>query len=327
MAQAGNAGEIGEVGKRIGEIERALKAGILGQEGLIRGLLVGLLAGGHVLIEGVPGVGKTRAVNLLARICGLSFKRLQFTPDLLPSDILGTRIYNQHSATFETVRGPIFASFILADEINRAPAKVQSALLETMQEHQVTIGRESLAVPAPFHVFATQNPIEQEGTYPLPEAQLDRFLLKLLVEYPDPSEEEAIVRLVMDEEGAAPAATLLSGEEILALQRRTREVFLEDRLIRYATQLVQTTRRPGRDALELGPFIELGASPRASIALAQSARAHALLEGRNAVLPDDIKLVAPAVLRHRILLTYYADAEGITTDRIVHEVLGTVPVP
>jgi MoxR-like ATPase len=313
--------------RAIGEVEAELKKGILGQDSLIRGLLVGLLAGGHVLIEGVPGVGKTRAVNLLARICGLSFRRLQFTPDLLPSDILGTRIFNQHSATFETVRGPIFASFILADEINRAPAKVQSALLETMQERQVTIGQESLEVPAPFHVFATQNPIEQEGTYPLPEAQLDRFLLKLLVEYPDPDEEASIVRLVMDEQGSPEQRTLLTGEEVLALQKATREIFLEDRLIHYATALVQSTRKPGSEKLELGPFIELGASPRASIALAQCARAHALLDGRKEALPDDIKLVAPAVLRHRILLTYYADAEGITTDRVIREVLAAVPVP
>ncbi len=308
-------------------IEAEIRRGIVGQEELIRGLLVGLLADGHVLIEGVPGLGKTRAVNLLARACHMRFRRLQFTPDLLPADIIGTRIYNQHSATFETVRGPVFANFVLADEINRAPAKVQSALLETMQERQVTIGQESHAVPAPFLVFATQNPIEQEGTYPLPEAQLDRFLLKLVVSYPERESEPQIVRMVIDETELPEVEGQLTRHEVLALQEETRSVFIEDRLIRYATDLVHATRAPQDAGLELGRYIEFGASPRASIALALAGRATALIEGRDAVTPDDIKAVAHDVLRHRILTTYYADAEGVKPDQIIDEILATVKVP
>jgi MoxR-like ATPase len=309
------------------QVESEIGRGIVGQQGLVRGLLLGLLADGHVLIEGVPGLGKTRAVNLLARVCRLWFKRIQFTPDLLPSDILGTRIYNQGSGTFETVRGPVFTNFLLADEINRAPAKVQSALLETMQERQVTIGQESLEVPAPFLVFATQNPIEQEGTYPLPEAQLDRFLLKLVVSYPEREEEHAIVKMVIDETRLPEVEGVLTREQILELQAATRSVFIEDRLVRYATDLVHASRRPEELQLELAPYVELGASPRASIALAQTARANALIDGRDAVTPDDVKAVAPDVLRHRVLTTYYADAEGVTSDRIVAEILATVKVP
>ncbi|MCG8461467.1 MAG: AAA family ATPase [Holophagales bacterium] len=306
---------------------REMQRGILGQDGLVRGLLLGVLADGHLLIEGVPGLGKTRAVMLLARICQLDSKRLQFTPDLLPADILGTRIYNQHSATFETVRGPVFTHFVLADEINRAPAKVQSALLETMQERQVTIGQESLALPRPFLVFATQNPIEQEGTYPLPEAQLDRFLLKLRVGYPEPEQEQEIVRLVLGERELPEPELEIPREAILALQKATRQVFVEDRLVRYATELVLATRQPREADLELARFVELGASPRGSIALAQAARAHALLDGRSAVIPDDIKAVAPMALRHRVLTTYFADAEGVDSEQIVDELLRRVNVP
>ncbi|MFQ5528529.1 MAG: AAA family ATPase, partial [Thermoanaerobaculia bacterium] len=293
------------------QVENELHKGIVGQDDLIRGLLIGLLADGHVLIEGVPGLGKTRAVSLLSRICDLHFKRIQFTPDLLPADVVGTRIYNQQSGTFETVRGPIFANFVLADEINRAPAKVQSALLETMQEKQVTIGKETHKVQLPFHVFATQNPIEQEGTYPLPEAQLDRFLLKLVVTYPDQGEEQEIVRMVIGETELPAVSSLLDHEAILAMQKDVRGIFIEDRLIKYATDLVQATRRPADFDLALGHYIEYGASPRASIALAQASRATALLEGREAVVPDDVKAVAHGVLRHRILPTYFATAEKV----------------
>jgi MoxR-like ATPase len=316
-----------ECARQVGAVREQLRRGIVGQEDFLDGLLVALLAGGHALIEGVPGLGKTRAVNLLARICRVAFKRLQFTPDLLPADVLGTRIYNQQSGTFETVQGPIFANFVLADEINRAPAKVQSALLETMQEHQVTIGHQSLPVPAPFHVFATQNPIEQEGTYPLPEAQVDRFLVKLVVTYPDTEDEDDIVRMVIDETELPAVEAVLDHTQILALQDAVRGVFLEDRLVRYATRLVQASRKPEDLELELAPYIELGASPRASIALAQCARARALLDGRDAVLPDDLKAVAAPVLRHRILPTYYADAEGVTPERMIEEILGAVPTP
>ncbi len=308
-------------------VREQLARGIVGQDDFLHGLLVAVVAGGHVLIEGVPGLAKTRAVNLLARSCRVRFRRLQFTPDLLPADVVGTRIFNQEARAFETVRGPVFANFVLADEINRAPAKVQSALLEIMQERQVTIGPESLEVPAPFQVFATQNPIEQEGTYPLPEAQLDRFLLKLVVTYPARDEEEAIVRMVIEESELPAMERVLSGEQLLAVQRAARTVFIEDRLVAYATELVRATRQPRELGLELAEFIEFGASPRASISLAQAARAAALIDGRDEVLPDDIQALAPAVLRHRIVRTYYAEAENVGTGRIVDEILGAVKVP
>jgi MoxR-like ATPase len=308
-------------------VRRQLARGIVGQDEFLRGLLIAVVAGGHVLIEGVPGLAKTRAVNLLSRSCRVRFRRLQFTPDLLPADVVGTRIFNQEARAFETVRGPVFANFVLADEINRAPAKVQSALLEIMQERQVTIGPESLEVPAPFHVFATQNPIEQEGTYPLPEAQLDRFLLKLVVSYPERAEEEAIVRMVIEESELPRIEAVLSGEELLGVQAAARSVFIEDRLVTYATELVRATRQPQELGLELAPYIEFGASPRASISLAQAARAAALLDGRDEVLPDDIKALAHAVLRHRIVRTYYAEAEKVGTTRIIDEILGSVEVP
>ncbi|MEM8930677.1 MAG: MoxR family ATPase [Acidobacteriota bacterium] len=308
-------------------LRKELGQGIIGQEDLLRGLLIGLLADGHVLVEGVPGLGKTRAVHLLARLGHLDFQRLQFTPDLLPADILGTRIYNQHSAEFETVRGPIFAHFVLADEINRAPPKVQSALLETMQERQVTIARESHRLPEPFLVFATQNPIEQEGTYPLPEAQLDRFLLKLVVGYPTPDQEERIVRLVLDEDSLPTSSKRLTRDEILGFQTATRQVFVEERVIRYATRLVQASRDPQGAGLALGRFVQYGASPRGSIALVRAAQASALLDGRSSVRPDDVKSVALGALRHRILTTYFAEAEGVTSEQIVDEILSAVPVP
>ncbi len=321
------AGESKRFEELLRRVERELHRGIVGQDDLIRGLLIGLLADGHLLIEGVPGLAKTRAVSLLSRICDLHFKRIQFTPDLLPADIIGTRIYNQHSGSFEVVRGPIFANFVLADEINRAPAKVQSALLETMQEKQVTIGKKTHRVQLPFHVFATQNPIEQEGTYPLPEAQLDRFLMKVVVGYPDPTEEQEIVRMVIGETELPEVESLLDHESILAMQNEVRGIFVEDRLIRYATELVQATRRPADFKLELGHYIEYGASPRASIALVQTARATALLEGRDAVIPDDLKAVAHGVLRHRVLPTYFAAAERVETDVMIDEILATVSVP
>jgi MoxR-like ATPase len=311
----------------VAAVKAELERGIVGQEGFLRGLLTGLLADGHVLIEGVPGLGKTRAVNLLSDICDVAFKRLQFTPDLLPADILGTRIYNQHAASFETVRGPIFANFVLADEINRAPAKVQSALLETMQERQVTIGRESLALEPPFLVFATQNPIEQEGTYPLPEAQLDRFLLKLVVTYPDATDEAAIVRMIIQETAPPRLERLLDGAGIRRLQRATRSVFVENRVIGYAARLVRATREPEALGVDIRRFIQYGASPRGSISLIEAAQATALMEGRDAVLPDDVKAVAHPVLRHRIIPTYLAAAESVSAEQMIDQVLAAVPVP
>lgn len=319
--------ELTEIRRQISTIEKGLGRAVLGQDALIRGLLIGLIADGHVLIEGVPGLAKTRAVNLLARCCRMTFKRLQFTPDLLPADVVGTRIYNQQSSQFEIIRGPVFAHFVLVDEINRAPAKVQSALLEVMQEKQVTIGQETMRVDLPFLVFATQNPIEQEGTYPLPEAQLDRFLMKLVVPYPDPELEPDIVRMVLEETELPDPEVELQIEDVLKLQQAGREVFIEDRLLRYVSDITQATRRPAERGLELASYVSFGASPRASIALARAACARALIDGRDAVTPDDVKAVAFDVLRHRILLTYFADAEGVVVDRVINEVLSVVEVP
>ncbi len=315
----------------IEKLKSEFKVGIVGQTELIEGLLLAVLADGHVLIEGVPGLAKTRAVNLLASMCNAEFKRLQFTPDLLPADIIGTRIYNQSTAGFETKTGPIFANFILA-EINRAPAKVQSALLETMQEKQVTIGDETHKLPRPFFVFATQNPVEQEGTYPLPEAQLDRFLMKLIVDYPTIEEEAQIVSMILNEVGAPTTSQVADTTTLQNLQAATRSVFVEDKLIRYAADLVFATRYHEKYKLNLAGgssenVIEIGASPRASIALASVARARALMDGRDAANPDDIKAAAPGVLRHRIIPTYHADAEGITSEHIIAEILKKVKVP
>ncbi|MCB1157651.1 MAG: AAA family ATPase [Leptospiraceae bacterium] len=311
----------------IKSIKQEIKKGIVGQERLVDGLLLGLIAGGHLLIEGVPGLAKTRAVNLLANICEVSFKRLQFTPDLLPADIIGTRIYNQNTASFETSLGPIFANFIIADEINRAPAKVQSALLETMQEKQVTIGDETHKLPKPFFVFATMNPVEQEGTYPLPEAQLDRFMMKLIVHYPSPEEEQQVVKMVMQETKLPDMRCLLKAEDILHLQDEARKVFIEDKIIKYITDIVFATREPEKYNLDMKNIIQIGASPRASISLAMVARAKAVMEGRKNVIPEDIKDIAYDVLRHRVILTYYADAEGIRPEGIIKEILGKVKVP
>jgi len=313
--------------RHVGRIRSTIAEGIVGQERLVNGLLQALLANGHVLVEGVPGLAKTRSVHLLAASCAATFRRIQFTPDLLPADIVGTQIYNRATGQFETRTGPVFSQFVLADEINRAAPKVQSALLEAMQERQVTIGEESHALPRPFFVIATQNPVEQEGTYPLPEAQVDRFLLKLVVSYPDLEEERRIVRLVMNETELPAVEPVVTAEELRHLQAATRDVFVEDRLIAYATDLVFATRDPGRCGLDLDGVIELGASPRASLGLVQVARARALMDGRDAVLPEDVKAVAPDVLRHRVLLTYHADAEGMTSDGIVEQILASVKVP
>ena len=316
-----------EAQRLIARMSDNLATGIVGQHQLVEGLLVALIAGGHALIEGVPGLAKTRSVNLLAAACQGSFRRVQFTPDLLPADIVGTEIYNQAAGSFETKTGPLFANFILADEINRAAPKVQSALLEAMQERQVTIGEQTFPLPRPFFVFATQNPVEQEGTYPLPEAQVDRFLMKLVVRYPSQDDEKKIVRMVCAETELPELKELVDGADILALQGAAREVFVEDKILDYATDLVAATREPQRHGLELDGLIQLGASPRASIALVQVGRARALAAGRDAVLPEDVKTAAPDVLRHRILMTYHADAEGLTSEQVVEKILATVKVP
>jgi len=312
---------------QIKKIKEEIHKGIVGQESLVDGLILGILADGHILIEGVPGLAKTRAVNLFANICNVQFKRLQFTPDLLPADIVGTRIYNQSKASFEVNKGPIFTNFVLADEINRAPAKVQSALLETMQEKQVTIGEETFPVPRPFFVFATMNPVEQEGTYSLPEAQLDRFLMKLIVNYPTKKEEADVVKMVIQETKLPSVEKLLNPDDILNLQKICRGIFIEDKIISYITDLIQATRDPKAYGLNLENVIQYGASPRASIALALVGRARALMFGRDSVMPEDIKAIAHNVLRHRILPTYYAEAEGIKTEQIINEILSKVKVP
>ena len=300
---------------------------IVGQQYLTERLVIGLLANGHVLLEGVPGLAKTLAVKSMAACIHVKFSRLQFTPDMLPADIVGTQIYNPQSGGFTTRKGPVFANLVLADEINRAPAKVQSALLEAMQEKQVTIGDQTYKLDEPFLVLATQNPIEQEGTYPLPEAQVDRFMLKLRVGYPTREEEKEIMRRMAG--GAAIAVdTVATPGAIMAARKRIAELFLDARIVDYIVDLVQATRAPGDFKLaDLVPLIEFGASPRATIALAQSARAHAFLRGREFVSPDDVKAMAPDVLRHRVLLTYEAEAESVTSDQVVARVLDAVPSP
>lgn len=320
--------EITQAHELLGKVKEEFRKGLVGQEGMVDGLLMALMANGHVLVEGVPGLAKTRAVNLLAKISKASFQRLQFTPDLLPADVVGTQIYNAHEAKFGIKKGPLFAHFILADEINRAPAKVQSALLEAMQERQVTIADETFPLPKPFFVFATQNPVEQEGTYPLPEAQVDRFLLKLVVTYPEPQQEKDIVKMVIDEIKFPEVQALLDPQLILDLQAKARTVHLEEKILDYITTLVFTSRFPDKHGMaNLKEIIENGASPRASIALAHVSKAHALLDGRDHVIPEDVKAIAFPVLRHRITPTYQAHAEGIKADMIVDEILKKTKVP
>jgi len=304
-------------------LERALfevKRVIVGQEGMLERLLVALLAGGHVLLEGVPGLAKTLTIKTVADVLGGSFKRLQFTPDLVPADLVGTRIYRADAGTFETELGPVFCNFLLADEINRAPAKVQSALLEVMQERQVTIGHETHAVPAPFLVLATQNPIESEGTYPLPEAQVDRFMFKLLVDYPGARDEVAVVERSLA--GGGVAREVLSPAALARHQLAARAVYVDRRVMEYAVALTTATRERNENG-----WVEFGASPRGSINLVHAGRALALLRGRDYVLPTDVRDLARDVLRHRIVLTYEALAAGVDADRVLDDVLEQVPVP
>ena len=300
---------------------------VVGQEYMVERLLVGLLAGGHVLLEGLPGLAKTLTVKTIAEAIQTSFQRIQFTPDLLPADVLGTQVYDQASGGFRVKKGPIFANIILADEINRAPAKVQAALLEAMQEKQVTLGGVTYPLAEPFLVLATQNPIEQEGTYTLPEAQVDRFMLKLRVGYPTRTEEKEIMRRMA---GGAPIPidAVATPAAILDARRRITDIYLDDRVMDYIVDIVTATREPAAAGLkDLAPLIEYGASPRATIFLAQGARALAFLRGRNFVTPDDVKSVAPDVLRHRVLTTYEAEAEEVTSDAIVTRVLAAVESP
>ena len=298
---------------------------LVGQRYMVDRLLIGILANGHVLLEGVPGLAKTTAVKALADSLHLDFSRIQFTPDLLPADLIGTQIYQPAQGTFTTRRGPVFASVVLADEINRAPAKVQSALLEAMQERQVTIGDETYALPKPFLVLATQNPVEQEGTYPLPEAQVDRFMLKLSIDYPTRDEELEIVARASQPRVELKAVT--TAEEILTAQKLVSQIKLTDVLLQYIIDLVRATRDPGSVDPSLRSLVEFGASPRASISLAAAAKAHAFLDGRGYTLPEDVKEVATDVLRHRIMPTYEAEADGISPEALVGRILDKVEMP
>jgi len=300
---------------------------IVGQRELIERLVVGLLTGGHILLEGVPGLAKTLSVRALAAGISARFQRLQFTPDLLPADLIGTQIYNPRDASFFTRKGPIFAQIILADEINRAPAKVQSALLEAMQEKQVTIGEQTFRLEEPFLVLATQNPIEQEGTYPLPEAQLDRFMLKLRVDYPDRAEEREIMDRMAFTKKPFDIQPVIGPADVLQLRQVVDSIYVDDKIKDYIIDLVLATRKPADYNLDLSEFIRFGASPRATINLALAARAYAFLQGRGYVVPQDVKSIGMDVLRHRVMITYEAEAEEITPDDIISRIFNEVEVP
>jgi MoxR-like ATPase len=301
---------------------------IVGQDYMMDRLLIGLLTKGHILLEGMPGLAKTLAIKTLAHSINAQFRRIQFTPDLLPADVIGTLIYNPMDRVFEVRKGPIFANFILADEINRAPAKVQAALLEAMQERQVTIGDQPYTLEEPFLVLATQNPIDQEGTYPLPEAQLDRFMLKVHLDYPSRSEELAIIRKNMDDSIHIPVPQVLSKEQIIELRRLVKLIYLDEKIEQYILDIIFSTRQPESYKLtKIKPLVEYGASPRASINLALAAKAHAFIQRRAYVIPEDVRAIAHDVMRHRIGLTYEAEAENLDQEWIINEVLNSVQVP
>ena len=333
-AEAAPRVDVREIGRRV-EAETAVLAAvreqigrvIVGQEALVDGLLLALLCNNHVLIEGVPGLAKTLSVTTLAGVIQASFRRLQFTPDLLPADLIGTMIYSPRDGEFSAKKGPIFANIVLADEINRAPAKVQSALLEAMQERQVTIGEETYPLEDPFLVLATQNPIEQEGTYPLPEAQVDRFMFKLRVRYPTKAQELEILRRMARSSVERRVAPVLEPGDIVRLRTLADEIYMDAKIEEYVVDLIEATRRPADYGLEMGEWIRHGASPRATIYLAMAARAHAMLRGRGYVTPQDVKSVAQDVLRHRVMVTYEAEAEELASEDLVQRVLDGVPVP
>ena len=300
---------------------------IVGQKHLVESLLIGLLSDGHVLLEGVPGLAKTLAIKTLASLIDAQYSRIQFTPDLLPADVIGTMVYSQKDETFQVKKGPVFANFVLADEINRAPAKVQSALLEAMQERQVTIGKETFKLPEPFLVLATQNPIEQEGTYPLPEAQVDRFMLKVVIDYPKLEEEKLIIRQNINGDKLS-VKPILKADEIIEARKVVRQVYLDEKIEKYIVDIVFATRYPEKyDLKELKDMIGFGGSPRASINLALAARSYAFIKRRGYVIPEDVRAVAHDVLRHRIGLTYEAEASNMTSDEIVSKILNKVDVP
>lgn len=322
--------EINDIQKIIENCKNEAAKRLVGQEKLVEDILVAFIAKGHVLLEGVPGLAKTLTVKTIAEILGLDFKRIQFTPDLLPADITGTLIYEQNKGNFSVRKGPVFANVILADEINRAPAKVQSAMLEAMEENQVTIGENSYELPHPFFVLATQNPIEQEGTYNLPEAELDRFLLKLVINYPTNENEKSIIKTA----GNAPnvkVKKILSSSDIEKMQKTAESVVCDDKLIEYIVSILNVTRKNpqenSRNATDITHYINFGASPRAGIAILQCAKVHALFNGRSFVLPEDIKAEVLPVLRHRLVLSYEASADNITSDEIISRILNFIPIP
>ena len=323
--------QIGEAVKEKSEFVRALFAEmdkvIVGQRYMLERMLIGLLSNGHILLEGVPGLAKTMAVTVLSRAIDADFKRIQFTPDLLPADLTGTQIYRQADGEFQTRKGPIFANIILADEINRAPAKVQSALLEAMQERQVTIGDETFPVPKPFLVLATQNPIEQEGTYPLPEAQLDRFMLKLKIDYPAKDEERMILDRMAATDVQFDISAVISPEDISQVRSIVDEIYIDEKIKDYIVDIVCATREPDKYGIEMANFINYGASPRATIYLAVAARAHAFIQQRGYVTPQDVKSIGPDVLRHRVIVSYEAEAEDKTSEDIIKTIFDSVEVP
>ena len=321
-----NEKRINEAGELIGKARTEMGKRVVGQSDLIDGLLTGIIAGGHVLVEGVPGLAKTLAVRTLADITSAMFKRIQFTPDLLPADLTGTMIYRQQTGEFVPRKGPVFSNVILADEINRAPAKVQSALLEAMAEGQVTIGEQTYPLPDPFFVMATQNPIEQEGTYRLPEAQLDRFLIKVNVAYPSPAEELAVLERMVDDPDI-PLLRILDRDRVRHLREAAETVKAEESIRRYIVSLTAASRAKDRRKLPFSRYIEYGASPRATLAIYRCARVQALFEGRGFVLPEDVKAVAPMVMRHRLVLSYEAEAEQLDADAVIASLLAAVSVP
>jgi MoxR-like ATPase len=300
---------------------------IVGQRMMVDRLLTGLLTGGHILLEGVPGLAKTLAVRTLAQGLHLSFSRIQFTPDLLPADVIGTQIYNPRTGEFSIKKGPVFANLVLADEINRAPAKVQSALLEAMQEKQVTIGDTSYRLEQPFLVMATQNPIEQEGTYPLPEAQVDRFMLKLKLTYPSKEEELAILNRMSAVEPNLHIDTVLQPDDLFTLRKAIDQVYMDDKIKRYIVDVVHATRKPAEYGLDIAPYIQYGASPRATIFLTRAAKSQAFLDNRGYVTPQDVKSIGPDVLRHRVSITYEAEAEDITSETLLQKIFDSLKVP
>jgi MoxR-like ATPase len=319
--------KVRDLRERLDPLYREIERVIVGQRLMLDRLLVGLLTGGHMLLEGVPGLAKTLAVRTLARGLRLSFSRIQFTPDLLPADVIGTQIYNPRSGEFSIKKGPVFANLVLADEINRAPAKVQSALLEAMQEKQVTIGDNSYPLEQPFLVLATQNPIEQEGTYPLPEAQVDRFMLKLKLTYPSKDDELIILNRMSAVEPNLVIDPVLAPDDLFALREALDQIYVDDKIKRYIVDIVHSTRKPADYGLDIAPYIQYGASPRATIFLARAAKAHAFLDGRGYVTPEDVKSIGHDVLRHRLSVTYEAEAEDITAESLLQRIFNSLKVP